>query len=354
MDIEAITEKFDHSVSQYIRDLVRYLNGLEKGARLLAYHFPCADGAASAALALASVPAVHDPANKEETLVPVPLSYDVLKEPELREWLQGFEWDAVVDLEPFPMNRMRTYVDHHGSVVNLEMNADVVVYVADHPSAASLIASHQPFGKLGEIHMQLAEISEITDTASFQIDPPMDVSHHIDESNQQEIAWLLNDAAFQSNSIKSSHRLVNALRDDGIAGLLRPEILEKAAILRTKRKKAVEAARRLEIKPMMILISKDSDFDLKSAIYYLMQNGAMVAVSVRVMPEIVKLSLRITKRATEAEVEKYRVDLLARTMSGGGHKPASGAATSTLDEALDKLQEWAASKSLELSISNMT
>ena len=59
-------------------------------------------------------------------------------------------------------------------------------------------------------------------------------------------------------------------------------------------------------------------------------------------------AFRLSKVLSIEEIDKYRVDLLAQSMSGGGHKPASGAETETLEEALTKIKIWGKSLNFKM------
>ena len=84
-----------------------------------------------------------------------------------------------------------------------------------------------------------------------------------------------------------------------------------------------------------------------------MKRGAIGAAYITDYPGEVKISLRLSRSLNPDEVEKYRVDLLANQLSGGGHKGASGAEVETLEFALEKIQQWTEKKNLSTEILNL-
>ena len=81
-----------------------------------------------------------------------------------------------------------------------------------------------------------------------------------------------------------------------------------------------------------------------------MKKGATGVAYITVYPDEVKISLRLSKTLKPETVEKYRVDLLARQMDGGGHKGASGAEMENLELSLEEIKGWTKEKELETEI----
>ncbi len=312
--------------------------------KMAAVHHACADGLSAGAI-LKAQETLHD-------VLIIPLDYTLLKNNILRPFLQSFSWEYIVDLEPFNLKRGSLFVDHHESVIGRAIHFEKIIFDARAPSATWLLATKVDDFKISPKLEELAKLTVITDTAGFTIPPPNKVFMYVDGLTEQEKAWALADAAATVRSIEDALRIIDNLSEDGIEGLVDPPIIDAINEHRRLRAKALELAREAEIDDITIVIVDSNEAMPKSIVYDILERGGKVGIALTQDQKITRISLRLSKQLAPEEIQKYRVDLLARQMNGGGHPPAAGAATQTLDEALTKIDEWAKSKGLSMVIND--
>lgn len=311
----------------------------KKPEKKVAYHFNCPDGLISAALVKYLFP--------KESLVFIPLDYAFFKDEIMVKGLADSNWFAIVDLEPFNHQPAEYFVDHHISNVNKKFNAKNVYFVAGAPSAAFLIEKLF-FTKLPKHLKELVRMSTITDTASYKIPAPLEVNEDPSKMSWDEKIWFLQDVCKTSFTIKEHDELLEILPSEGWNGLLKKHLIEKVKRLRNKRKISKEIAQEITLSDFVVLIDEPLHFNLAYIASDLQKRGAIGAGYITVYPDEIKLSFRLSKALSPKEVDKYRVDLLANSMGGGGHKPASGAEMSNLEEALEKINSWAKKNGLKV------
>ena len=311
----------------------------KKPEKKVAYHFNCPDGLISAALVKYLFP--------KERLVFIPLDYAFFKDEIMVKGLADSDWFAIVDLEPFNHQPAEYFVDHHISNVNKKFNANNVYFVAGAPSAAFLIEKLF-FNKLPEYLKELVRMSTVTDTASYKIPAPLEVNEEPSKMSWDEKIWFLQDVCKSSFTIKEHDELLEILPSEGWNGLLKNHLIEKVKRLRNKRKISKEIAQKITLSDFIVIIDNPLHYNLAYIASELQKRGAVGAVYITVYPSEVKLSFRLSRALSPKEVDKYRVDLLANAMGGGGHKPASGAEMNNLEEALDKINSWAKKKGLKV------
>ena len=152
---------------------------------------------------------------------------------------------------------------------------------------------------------------------------------------------FVEDACKTALTIDEHNELIQIFSLEGWQGLWKNNILSRIKSLRNERtisKKLVEA---IEIKDFIIVVDKPEHYNMAYIAHELMKKGAKGAAYLTEFPTYVKISLRLSKNLSEQEIDRYRVDLLAKRLNGGGHKPAAGAQTRTLTEALEKIELWA-------------
>ncbi len=319
----------------------RVLELLKESEKKVAYHFNCPDGIISAALVKHLFP--------NEKLIFIPLDYAFFKDETMIRDLANSNWFAIVDLEPFNHHPAEYFVDHHISNADKKFNANNVSFVAGAPSAAFLIEKLF-FAKLPEYLKELVKISTVTDTASYKIPAPLDVQENPSEMSWDEKIWFLQDVCKSTFTIKEHDELLEFLSSEGWNGLWKNHLIEKVRRLRNKRKISKEIAQKIIISDFVVLIDEPLHYNLAYIASDLQKRGAIGAGYITVYPSEVKVSLRLSKSLSPEQVDKYRVDLLANTMSGGGHKPASGAEMNSLEEALEKIKSWGRKKGIEVNI----
>jgi oligoribonuclease NrnB/cAMP/cGMP phosphodiesterase (DHH superfamily) len=310
----------------------------------LGYHFNCPDGLVSAALMK------HVFSSLDLTFIPI--DYPMLKDEEVLSSFAEADWFAIVDLTPFNTEEIDYFFDHHISNKGKEINAKEHVFDPNAPSAATLIAKYFS-DKIPEYLKELAEITEITDTASYKIPAPLELKKDYNNLSWDEKTWFLEDVCKTTYTIAEHGELIEIMTASGLQGLWREDILERVKGLRQSRKEAFEIADRTEIKNFIIIIDDPFHYNTAYIAREVMKRGAIGAAYITDYPGEVKVSLRLSRALKLEEVNMYRVDQLANQMAGGGHKGASGAEVEHLDIALENIKEWAKQKNLSTEILNL-
>ena len=138
----------------------------KKSGMKVAYHFNCPDGMISAVLFKYMF--------SSENLIFIPIDYPMLKDKEVTKHLKEASWFAIVDLSPFNIEKIDYFFDHHISNSKEKINAQNHVFEANAPSAASLIAKYFHEDVPANLK-ELADITEITDTASYATPAPLEI-----------------------------------------------------------------------------------------------------------------------------------------------------------------------------------
>ena len=226
------------------------------------------------------------------------------------------------------------------SAQNNVINALKIFYIAGAPSTAYVYYKHYR-SDLPSHLVELVKITEITDTASYTTPAPLTLNSSLEEYSWEDIIWFVEDACKTALTIDEHNELIQIFSLEGWQGLWKNNILSRIKSLRNERtisKKLVEA---IEIKDFIIVVDKPEHYNMAYIAHELMKKGAKGAAYLTEFPTYVKISLRLSKNLSEQEIDRYRVDLLAKRLNGGGHKPAAGAQTRTLTEALEKIELWA-------------
>lgn len=313
------------------------LESLEKKEKKVAFHFNCPDGLVSASIIryLFSL----------ENLEFIPVDYSLLKSNDTSEQLKNAEWFAIVDLEPFNLKITDYFFDHHITNENKEINSKEHVFKSGAPSAASLIAQYFT-DLLPDYLKELAAMTEITDTASYNTPPPLELVIDVSMDWDDKI-WLLEDSCKTAFSVKEHKEIIEILAFEGLEGLTKPNVENRVRKLRDSRKLAYDIAYNAEIKDFVIIIDRPLHYNTAFISSEVMKRGAKGTAYLTEYPNEVKISFRLSKALSKKKIEKYRVDLLAKNMFGGGHKGASGAETDSIDEALTKIEKWVKEKKLK-------
>ena len=330
----------------YIQEI---LDVFETGKELIAYHASCTDGAITAALLR----------HYEPDRAFVPLDYNVLKDDTLRPFICEQNWYAIVDLEPFNKNQMKLYIDHHRSVIGSLINASRIHFEVgmNGPSAAyvlynALVGTNQ----IPEYLKELVDVSKVTDTASFAIDPPIEPISKEEKwflDDFDKLCWFVEDATnIEDNfSLKKNNELVYGLEHKGTGYLLSDEYIASVNKQREKRKEADEFVQKLNITELMVIVNSPNNTFKQYVALKLGKMGAKVIAFFSQKENNVTISLRQSKLNTKQEIEYYRLDLLAKRFnnSGGGHAEASGSMANSLEEAQKVVIEWGKEKKLKIS-----
>jgi len=140
------------------------------------------------------------------------------------------------------------------------------------------------------------------------------------------------------------------LASKGLDGLWEKDVLHRVRRLRNSRKESFNIAQEIVITDFIILIDDPLHYNTAAIASELQKRGGKGVAYLTVYPEETKISLRLNRAMSIKDVEKYRVDLLANKMSGGGHKGASGAEMENLDETLEIIKTWTKEANLNMKI----
>ncbi|MCE7748859.1 MAG: hypothetical protein GPJ51_10700 [Candidatus Heimdallarchaeota archaeon] len=323
---------------QYASEVLKRTSSKKKK---VAYHFNCPDGLVSAALFRYLF--------ADKDLIYIPIDYPLLKEDKISQVLINANWFAILDLSPFNTNKIEYFFDHHISNQGVEIKSKVSIFDPKSPSAAALIVEY--FGaKLPDFMIELSEITEITDTASYSTPAPVEIKDNLSEYDWDERVWFLEDVCKSTFTIAEHDLVIELLASKGLDGLWERDILNRVKRLRNSRKESFDIAQGIEITDFIILIDNPLHYNTAAIASELQKRGVKGVAYLTVYPEETKISLRLNREMSIKDVEKYRVDLLANKMSGGGHKGASGAEMEDLNETLKIIKTWTREVNLEMKI----
>ncbi len=320
---------------------------LKMERKFIAVHHECADGLTAGAAILSHYRATQE----EENVLVLPIDYGLLKNQEVLRELQKIEWHGIVDLEPFSKKVGEFYIDHHLSSISKLKQFKRIYFDAEAPSGAFLVEKSGWF-KINEKIKPLIQLTTITDTAGFKLPPPTENFEFKSNLDEQVLAWALADLTPKFDTITDAIHILMRLAENGIEALKEEDLTKIINTNRSVRRKALEIARSLEPKEFVAVINdiQSNDVPLKPILYDLLERGSKVAVALTVDNKLVKISFRVNRHLPPELKEKYRVDLLAKKLNGGGHMAASGAAASTIEEALDVILPWVKEKHLSYEI----
>lgn len=335
--------------------ILEIINQIENGSALIAYHGSCPDGSITAALLHYFEP--------DKTLIP--LDYNILKDSVIRRYLIPQNWFAIVDLEPFNEYPLELFIDHHRSVIGQPINSKRIHFEVGElgPSAAFVLYNSLKALHSVPKHLQLlVEVSKVTDTASFAIDPPVEEVSKSDYdllvNDFNKLCWFVQDATNieEDYSLEKNNALTIGLSERGINFLFSDETIKKINKIRTKRLEAEKFIQSLNISSLMVVINVPDNSYKQFISLKLGKKGAKVIAFFSQKDDVVTISLRQSKLNTKAEIEFYRLDLLAKLFneSGGGHAEASGSISPTLEYAIKIIKEWSKEKKLDYSINEYT
>jgi hypothetical protein len=337
-----------HAFKNYVKDVFKEIS---KDGKKVAYHYMCTDGVISASIL--KYMGWGD--------VFIPLDYDILKNEVLRPYLSSVDWSIIIDLEPFNEKTLDLYVDHHRSVIGAQINSQRIHFEVgeDGPSAAyvlfSLISSKT---ELPLYLKELAEVSKVTDTASFKIDPPHEkIDPSIDKSfltDFDKLCWFVQDATNIEDeySLQSNNELIELLTKNGVKALLTDHIIKRVNVHRKKRLVAEDYINSIAITDIVVIVNAPNQAFKQYAALRLGKKGAKIIVFLTEKGNLVTISLRQSKLNSKKEIESFRLDILAKKFnkSGGGHAEAAVSMSPSIESALKVLNQWKDEKGLSLSV----
>jgi len=169
--------------------------------------------------------------------------------------------------------------------------------------------------------------------------------------------WLFQDACYSCENATHVAQLADGFVKSGVLFLDQTEIQERVNGSRNYRKQALDLGLTVALDhDFVITITKDGQYDsvslLKSAMTRCRVGGASVVVE---QSGSIRISLRLSKIFQSSEgfdLDKYRLDLVANKLNGGGHRAASGARAQNIEIGLNELKLWADSLKLKLLIAD--
>ncbi len=275
----------------------------------------------------------------------VPLGYQELHHPKFGQFISTLNWLAVVDLMPFHVKEVELYCDHHESTKNLLKNADVVIYNEDAPSAAYLLAMKFK-ERLSEELMLLAHLTTITDTASFEIPPPVNDPQNFLEASTQAQAWLLDDICNTPESTEEVLALLNDFSLQSLSIFSNAIYRQRIIILRGLRRYSVKLGEEFEIADMILIVQGKKKIVTSALVQSLFVRGVKITCVLHPGKRFTGLSFRVNSQIVGQEFENIRVDRIAEQFSGGGHPRAAGGRGESFETTLQLLEKWIKQKNL--------
>jgi len=324
------------------RENFRFIHSLALTSKpKVAFHASDADGIVSATI-LKSLP-------EFKNAVYIPLYYNMLKHPEYGEFLKGLDWMAIVDLPPFNVEKIKLYCDHHQTNLDLEKNAEMVLFDSNAPSAASLLAEHYA-SSLPTIVIHLAELTKITDTASYTTAAPVETETLFSKVTTEEQAWLLDDLCKSPISIFEVLAIMESLVNLQEDIFNQPIYLDKIKHVRSKRKKARALSEKIEVKDAIIIIQGRKKILTSALVQGLFERGVKLTCIIFPGKMFVGVSFRLSPQVNNVELEEYRVDKLAELFDGGGHTRAAGGRAKDYNAVLNTVVNWIEKRELTYQI----
>lgn len=330
--------------------ILEIMNELDKKNENIAFHGSCTDGSITAALLYLYKP--------EKTYIP--LDYNILKDAIIRKYLIKQNWFAIVDLEPFNKHPLELYIDHHRSVIGQTINSKRIHFeVGELGPSAAFVLYNSLIGTVSipDYMKLLVDVSKVTDTASFRIDPPIEIVTKDNLSFLEDfdkLCWFVQDATNveENYTLQKNNNLIMGLAKEGINFLLSNDMITNVNNQRSKRNLAQNFINNLTITPLMVIINTPDNSYKQFISLKLGKLGAKVIVFLNQKDDIITISLRQSKLNSKDEIEFYRLDLFAKKFnkSGGGHAEASGSTSPSLDYAFGIVKKWAKEKKLKYSV----
>ncbi|MFX1283816.1 MAG: bifunctional oligoribonuclease/PAP phosphatase NrnA [Promethearchaeota archaeon] len=331
-DMESFIADFSNEMKRDFR-FIHSLSLLPKPK--VAFHAVDADGIISAVI-LKSLKEFQD-------AVFIPLGFQELRHPEFGVLLKALNWLAIVDLPPFNESEVVLYCDHHSSNKSITKRANIVLFDENAPSTASLLSKH--FNDCLPANLKLlADLTSITDTASFTLPPPEDFPLNFLEATHQEQAWLLDDICHTPESVEEVLALLHDLSNQKLEIFTNKLYQQRILSLRTLRKRSIKLGDQFEFADVIITIQGKERIMTSALVNTLFEKGVKISCILFPGKQFTGISLRVNSQLPESELERYRVDYIASKYSGGGHPRAAGGRGKSLQSTLKGIVEWIQSR----------
>ncbi len=327
-DLECIIANFSDEMKRNFQ-FIHSLSLLPKPK--VAFHAADADGVISAVI-LKSL-------EEFQEAIFIPLGFQEIRHPEFSEFLKVLNWIAIVDLPPFNDSSIVLYSDHHLSNKTIAKNAEVVLYDENAPSTAYLLSKHFD-DHLPENLKLLADLTTITDTASFTVPPLENIALNFLEATRQEQAWLLNDICSTPESIEEVLALFHDLSSQELEIFNNKLYQQRMLNLRTLRKKSIKLGDQFEMADVIIIVQGKEKILTSALVRTLFEKGVKISCILFPGKQFTGISLRVNSQLPVSELERCRVDYLANKYSGGGHPRAAGGRGTSLQTTLKGIIDW--------------
>ncbi|MFW9778540.1 MAG: hypothetical protein ACFFE8_06765 [Candidatus Heimdallarchaeota archaeon] len=339
IDISEIIDEFSSPAQEATRQIYPLLLLPQPK---IAFHASDADGIICAAILKSCGVDEFKSANS----IYIPLNYQQIKHPRFGRYLARVHWIAVVDLPPIQdlNDGVLLFCDHHLTNKEVPKVAKEVLFDEEAPSAAKLLADH--FQEALPSHIKtLAALTTITDTASYIIEPPVDVSDEVptDLSSQ---AWLIHDIC---ESVKSPLEIIKLVDDLVERGLTNALLLEYRGNVRKVREKRVETLHMVEeinLADVVLIVLGKRKISTTTLVQSLFSKGVKLTCFFYPGKVFTGLSFRVNSQLPQSEVESLRVDRITQQFSGGGHPRAAGGRSTSFSQALKKVKSWVTQKGM--------
>ena len=328
LDLETILPEFSDQMQQNLK-FIYSLSLLPKPK--VAFHGADADGIVSAAI-LRTL-------KEFDQAIFIPLEYAEIRHTKFGSFLKALNWQAIVDLPPFNNSLINLYCDHHLSNKSLTKNAKVVLFDENAPSAAYLLSNHFQ-DQIPRFLRILADLTTITDTASFTISPPEALPSNFDDATRQEQAWLLNDICRIPESTEEVLSLFQDFTNHKLNIFSNKIYSKKILNLRTLRKESIGIGDQFELADVLVIIRGKKRIMTSALVNRLFERGVKITCILFPGKQFTGISLRVNSQISSSELENYRVDKLAAEFTGGGHPRAAGGRGTSLKTTMKSIVTW--------------
>ena len=332
-----------NSSRQFALDMLKLC---ELYGRRVAFHARCADGIVSAALLRKY--GLGD--------IFVPVDYGSLREDAVLSIIRKLPWFAILDLEPFADSHLELYIDHHSSTIGRRIPAQSIHFETGvNGSSTALVLARSGLlpVTIPQYLAELVEMTKITDTASFAIDPPITTARASEiRYDMAEKVWILDDACKSAKEVTQLVELVELLSDGGFSEILKPSILARVNLLRKHRKSGVLRAKEFIATEFTIIITRKDSLYLDSVMWSILgRPEAKIVVAFQIIKGGTRISLRKSKTFEKSAFGQHNsTDLaaFAGSINGGGHAYSSGGWMPDLEEALDRVRAFARTLKMQI------
>ena len=261
-------------------------------------------------------------------VVVVPIDHYFLQYAPLSEMVNTLDFTAVLDLPPFGRS-IRYYCDHHQSSQERkdrymqEGRISHCFFDAAAPSCLEMVKkmAREIFDR--EIDEQTRPIVLRCDAAKYETPAPTTW----EEFDSGDAAWRYTYLLKTSNDSPADFMrlftiLLTSDPDEAIASVQYHDMIGKI-IDQNARVKAL--ASRIKPEELTIVVGNDDSVVNRGLMFRLYDGKCKVTVMMARSGEQFRVGFGVDPALGNSEADRYRVDIIANELGGGGHKRASGA-----------------------------